>query len=58
MPNADSIIIDYDKVDYRRETEEFFRKIPGFIKDYFIALLPIAQWIHRYNLQVGTVNAS
>lgn len=52
MPTADSIIIDYEMVNYRRETQEFFHKLPGFLKDYFIGLLPIATWIHRYNLQV------
>ena len=52
MPSARDVVIDYEDTDYRYETQKFFRDLPYFIKEYIIALLPIATWIHRYNLQV------
>ncbi|KAI7847231.1 sulfate transporter family-domain-containing protein [Circinella umbellata] len=51
MPSARDVVIDYEETDYRYETQKFFRDLPIFIKEYIIALLPIASWIHRYNLQ-------
>ncbi|KAI8139144.1 sulfate transporter family-domain-containing protein [Fennellomyces sp. T-0311] len=50
MPSARDVVIDYDETDYRHETRKFFRELPHFIQEYVIALLPIATWIHRYNL--------
>ncbi|KAI9318175.1 sulfate transporter family-domain-containing protein [Dichotomocladium elegans] len=48
---SETIIIDYEEVNYKREAKEALRAVPGFLKDYFVGLLPILQWIHRYNLQ-------
>ncbi|KAI9490488.1 sulfate transporter family-domain-containing protein [Zychaea mexicana] len=50
MPSTREVVIDYDEVNYREETQKFFRDLPHFVKEYIIALLPIASWIHRYNL--------
>ena len=55
MPSARDVVIDYEDIDYRHETQKFFRDLPYFIKEYIIALLPIATWIHRYNLQVHSL---
>ncbi|KAI9247460.1 sulfate transporter family-domain-containing protein [Phascolomyces articulosus] len=52
MPSSSArdVVIDYEDTDYRLETQKFLRELPHFIKEYIIALLPIASWIHRYNL--------
>lgn len=45
------IIIDYEDISYREQTQVFLKHLPQYIQDYFISLFPIATWIHRYNLQ-------
>lgn len=49
--NSGKIIIDYDEISYREETQLFLQNLPHLIQDYFISLFPIATWIHRYNVQ-------
>jgi sodium-independent sulfate anion transporter 11 len=46
----EDIVIDYEAVDYRQETAEFFHNLPHYIQEYIISLFPIASWIHRYNV--------
>ncbi|KAI8076557.1 sulfate transporter family-domain-containing protein [Gilbertella persicaria] len=45
------IIVDYEEVSYKQQTQEFIHELPHYITDYIVSLFPIATWIHRYNLQ-------
>lgn len=48
----EEIIIDYEDISHQRRTQEFFRHLPEYTKEYIISLFPIASWLHRYNLMV------
>jgi MFS superfamily sulfate permease-like transporter len=48
MPNP--IVIDYEDVSYTKEAKSFGKKIPPYMKHYFLNLVPFIYWIHRYNL--------
>ncbi|KAG2210904.1 hypothetical protein INT47_000058 [Mucor saturninus] len=54
MPNSppykEEIIIDYEDISHQRQTQEFFKHLPEYTKQYFVSLFPIATWLHRYNL--------
>lgn len=50
MANNKSIVIDYDKINYKEEINEHIHKIPEYTREYVRDLFPIAQWIHKYNL--------
>lgn len=56
MPNSsafkEEIIIDYENVSHKHQTQEFLRNLPEYTKEYIISLFPIASWLHRYNLMV------
>lgn len=49
MPNS-PILLDYEPISYKNEVVKFFHKIPPYLKHYFIGLIPVIQWIYRYNL--------
>lgn len=51
-PQKEEIIIDYEYISHQRQTQEFFKHLPEYIKQYIISLFPIATWLHRYNLMV------
>lgn len=53
--HKEEIIIDYEDISHQRQTQEFFRHLPEYTKDYIISLFPIASWLHRYNLMVGFI---
>lgn len=46
----EEIIIDYENISYRHQTQEFMRHLPSYTKNYIISLFPIATWLHRYNM--------
>lgn len=48
----EEIIIDYENISYRHQTQEFMRHLPSYTKNYIISLFPIATWLHRYNMMV------
>lgn len=52
LTHKEEIIIDYENVSHRHQTQEFMRHLPAYTKNYIITLFPIASWIHRYNLMV------
>lgn len=52
--NKEEIIIDYENVSYKHQTQEFITHLPHYTKDYIVSLFPIASWLHRYNLMVFT----
>lgn len=53
MANNKSIVIDYDKINYKEELNEHIHNIPKYAREYVHDLFPIAQWIHKYNLTVS-----
>jgi hypothetical protein len=50
--HKEEIIIDYENVSYKHQTQAFVTHLPHYTKDYIVSLFPIASWIHRYNLMV------
>lgn len=53
MANNRSVVIDYDKINYKEELNEHIHNIPRYTREYVHDLFPIAQWIHKYNLTVS-----
>ncbi|KAF7725043.1 hypothetical protein EC973_000450 [Apophysomyces ossiformis] len=48
---TEELIIDYENESYRKKTQDFIHDLPKYTQEYIVGLLPIATWIHRYNLQ-------
>ncbi|KAI8879841.1 sulfate permease [Backusella circina FSU 941] len=47
---SNPIVIDYEDVSYSKEVKSFGKKIPPYMKNYFLNLVPFIYWFHRYNL--------
>ncbi|KAH8554789.1 sulfate transporter family-domain-containing protein [Umbelopsis sp. PMI_123] len=50
MANNNSIVIDYDQINYKEEAIHHIHNLPRYAKEYVHDLFPIFQWIHKYNL--------